>query len=173
MAYEVQSTKNLHVSSIIERFDSAIKNVLLCESANVNDLFDDDDRRIVSYNDELRAYMDWVDTRPKLDLPHTHPKVFEIDFVSLDVTRHIQNRNLRDLVRLYEAGIKELGESDSARLSSGIVEHDLVRFNKIMDQVDELLKFMRATDPLDKPESMPHAPGIVQGSQRSEPQHSV
>jgi len=172
MEYDVTEVTSLHICSVLERCDSIIKNVLLLPSASVNAFNPDDDNRIKSYNKELREYVAWVNTQPLLDLPHCHPQEWVLDLVATETSRHIQNRSMRDLARLYASIMKELGESDSARMGSGIVAHDLIRFTKIMDQVDNLMKFMRDNQPLDKPESMPHAPIGVQGSQNSTPTHS-
>lgn len=171
MTYEVVACSNMHIVSLAERADSIIKEVLLCESSGANEFFDADKTRIDSYNTELRDFVDWAATRPKLDLPKTHPRQQSIDYCAVDVSRHIQNRSLRDLVRLYEAVIKEMTESETANLSSGMGEHEKVRFEKIMDQVDALLNFMDSNQPLDKPESSPHAAEPLAGSLNSKPTH--
>lgn len=170
--YAVKSCSNLHVVSICERTDAIIKEVLLCESATANDLFEPDKVRIVAYNQELRDYVDWAKSRPKLDLPHSHPNTYVMDYCAYEVSRHIQNRSMRDLARLYEEVLVQFSESESARLSSGLIAHDVGRFDRIMDQIDALLNFMDGNLPLDKPESTPHAAQVAQGSNNSAPTHS-
>lgn len=169
--YAVTEVNNLHICSLVERADSIIVNMLKCESANSNQLFDHDRERIVTYINELVDYMEWLDGRPRLDLPKSHPTKYTIDYVAQTVERHIQNRSLRDFARLMEAIIKELTEGESAILASGVQEYDKARFDKIIEQAWELLDFIDGTEPLDKPESSPHAPEVEAGSRNSEPRH--
>jgi hypothetical protein len=172
MPYAVREVSNLHIASLAERTDSAIKEVLLSESANSHDLYTPDRKRIESYNKEILDFASWASVRPKLDLPRTHPRMYSIDFVAESTSRHINSRSLRDLVRLYEAIIAQLTESESANLSSGIGDHDLVRLISILDQIDALLvDFIDKNLPLDRPESSPHAPNVEAGSLNSAPTH--
>lgn len=172
MIQDVVSVKNFHVASLIERFLDARANVLRSETANSNALLDADLERIKSYHEELEEFMVWVNSRPRLDAPNSHPHQFAIEFVGTDIATRVQNRSIRDLTRIYELAIKSLGESDSANIASGIIEHDLVRFDKFMQQAKSLVEFMEEIQPLDKPETVPTQPSVEQGSQNSAPIYS-
>jgi len=171
--YAMTEVSNLHIASLAERADAAIKEVLLCESANSGDLYIPDRKRIESYNKEILDFATWAAQRPKLDLPRSHPTLYTIDYCAEGTSRHINNRSLRDLVRLYEAIIKQMTESESANLSSGIGDHDLGRLTGILAQIEGLLvDFVDQNLPLDKPESSPHAENVEAGSLNSAPTHS-
>lgn len=169
MITDVTHVKNFHVASLIERLLDARANALRSETANSNDLLDADLERIRSYHGELNSFMEFVRSRPRLDAPHSHPYQFNIEFVGEETPTRVQNRSIRDLSRIYELTIKSLGESDSANIGSGIIEHDFVRFNKFMTQADALVAFMVEVKPLDKPETVPLHADVEQGSQNSAP----
>ena len=169
--YDQPDVRNLHARSVIERADASIVNALKCESANSQQLKPHDERRLRSYVAELSEYLDWVASRPLLDLPKSHPNKMVLDYVGQDENRHIQNRSLRDFAALFEAIIIETAESETAMLASGFQPYDLTRVRALLEQAKQLIDFMVASEPVDKPESSPHAPEVEPGSSNSAPQH--
>lgn len=169
--YDQPDVRNLHVRSIAERADASIVNVLKDESANSQELRPHSEQRLRSYIRELREFTEWVQSRPLLDLPKSHPNPLILDYTAQTTSRHIQNRSMRDFASLLEAVIVELVESESAMLASGLQAYDANRVDALYDQADQLIDFMVAEEPIDKPESSPHAPEVESGSSNSNPKH--
>lgn len=171
--YAVESVLNIHCRGIIERADAAVVNSLRCESANLNELRPHDEKRFRDVIRELRSYIAWAESEPVLDLPKSHPTPLELEHVGTDVPRKIVNRSVRDFAALFELVIKESSESETAHSGSGINPHDLLRLRAILDQAESLIDFMVNVEPVDRPETFPHQPGVGDGSMTSDPHYAV
>lgn len=171
--YAVEEVLNLHARGIIERADAAVVNALKCESANLNSVRPYDEKRFRNVIRELRSYINWANSEPLLDLPKSHPSPLELEHVGQEESRRIVNRSVRDFAGLFELMIKEVSESETAHAGSGINQFDLVRITALLDQAESLVDFMVNVEPIDRPETFPHQPGVESGSMTSDPQYAV
>ena len=171
--YAVEEVLNIHARGIIERADAAVVNALKSESANLNALRPHDETRFRNVIRELRSYIGWAVSEPLLDLPKSHPTPLELEHVGQEESRKIVNRSVRDFAALFELLIKEVSESETAHAGSGINQFDLSRITAILDQAESLVDFMAQVEPIDRPETFPHQPGVESGSMTSDPQYAV
>lgn len=126
-------------------------------SANLGEASDHDMTRVNSYLQVLRDFKSWMTAQPELDLPETSP--MELDLGEKQVLPPVDNDDLFVIVNLMELIEAELVNSQSARRSTGLVIHDSQRFDAMILKIESFITdFMSANNPLDLPESLPHAP---------------
>jgi hypothetical protein len=112
----------------------------------------------------LNRYAAWVTDAPDIDLPETHPRDYPIKYISKDVDADVENKALRDLIRMYRSLITELTNSQSARAANCLTVHDKRRFDLVMEKVGKFLAdYVDDTQPLDMPESAPSSEAVEQG----------
>ena len=156
MPYEVKAVSNQDVAGLAERIDEVIYEILKSQSSTVTDMKSFDRTRLDEYNAMLNSYAAWVTNAPAVDLPETHPRTYNITFISESVDIDVENKAVRDLARLYQAAITELTNSQSARQANGLTVHDKRRFDLIMEKVEEFLtNYVDNNMPMDMPESAP------------------
>jgi len=164
MAYEVTSVLNQDVAGLAERVDEVIFEVARSQSANLTDMRPFDRTRIDEYNGMLNRYAAWVTDAPDIDLPETHPRDYPIKYISADVDADVENKALRDLIRMYRSLITELTNSQSARAANGLTVHDKRRFDLVMQKIEKfIVDYVDNTQPLDMPESAPSSDAVEQG----------
>ena len=164
MAYEVKTVLNQDVAGLTERVDEVIYEVARSQSANLTDMRPFDRTRITEYNGMLNRYAAWVVDAPDIDLPETHPREYPIKYISEGVDSDVENKGLRDLIRMYRAIITELTNSQSARAANGLTTHDKRRFDLVMEKVAKFLSdYVDSTQPLDMPESAPSSEAVESG----------
>ena len=164
MPYTVKEVANQDVAGIAERVDEVIYELLKCQSAGLTDMRSFDRVRIDQYIAMLDRYANWVVEAPELDLPETHPRPYEIKYISEGVSLDIENKALRDVVRMYQAMIIEQTTSQSARAATGLTSHDKRRFDLIQTKVKAfMVNYVDETQPIDMPESAPSSPMIEPG----------
>ena len=126
-------------------------------SANFAGINTFDQARFKSYLSALRTYHAWMTSQPQLDLPETGPLPvsLEPDPIVIDV----DNESVNDLLRMLTALREEVINSQSARVPTGMIGFDSIRF---LAQVEKMEKFIddyvAKVTPLDLPESSPAAP---------------
>jgi len=164
MSYEVKTVLNQDVAGLTERVDEVIFEVARSQSANLTDMRPFDRTRITEYNAMLNRYAAWVTDAPDIDLPETHPRDYPIKYISDGVEAEVENKALRDLIRMYRAIITELTNSQSARAANGLTVHDKRRFDLVMEKIAKFLSdYLDSTQPLDMPESAPSSEAVEQG----------
>jgi hypothetical protein len=141
-----------------------IYEVAKSQSANLTDMRPFDRTRIDEYNAMLNRYAAWVTDAPDIDLPETHPRDYPIKYISVDVDADVENKALRDLIRMYRSLITELTNSQSARAANGLTVHDKRRFDLVMEKIAKFLNdYVDSTQPLDMPESAPSSEAVGEG----------
>jgi hypothetical protein len=164
MTYEVKEVLNQDVAGLAERTDEVIYEIMKSQSANLTDLRPFDRTRITEYNAMLNRYAAWITEAPDVDLPETHPRTYVMKFISEGLEFDIENKALRDLVRMYQAIITEMTNSQSARAANGLTTHDKRRFDLVMEKIQKfLVDYVDETQPLDMPESAPSSDAIGPG----------
>lgn len=164
MTYEVQEVLNQDVAGLAERTDEVIYELAKSQSSNLTDMRPFDRTRIDEYNAMLNRYANWLVDAPDVDLPETHPRTYTIKFLTQDMVLDVENKALRDLMRMYQALITELTNSQSARAANGLTVHDKRRFDLVMEKISKFLtEYVDETQPIDMPESAPSSDSVTQG----------
>jgi len=164
MTYSVKEVLNQDVAGLAERTDEVVFELLHAQSANLTDMRPFDRTRIDEYNGMLNRYAAWLVDAPDVDLPETHPRAYAIKYISEEVSVEVENKAIRDLVRMYQAIITELTNSQSARAANGLTVHDKRRFDLLMQKIQKFLsEYVDETQPLDMPESAPSSDAVGQG----------
>lgn len=164
MPYSIEACMNQDVAGLVERTDEVIYEIAKSQSANLTDMRPFDRTRIDEYNQMLQRYANWVVDAPDIDLPETHPRDYPIKYISADVDADVENKAIRDLIRMYRALITELANSQSARAANGLTVHDKRRFDLVMEKIGKFLAdYVDETQPVDMPESAPSSEAIGAG----------
>jgi hypothetical protein len=72
---------------------------------------------------------------------------------------YMENESLRDMAVMLDLMRDEMSASQSSRLSSNLISHDLIRATSYLLRMDKFLtEYITVIDPLDLPESSPMAP---------------
>jgi len=151
-------------AGIAERTDEVIFELAKCQSANLTDMRPFDRTRIDEYNAMLNRYAEWLVAAPDVDLPETHPRSYKIKFLTEGMSLDVENKGIRDLLRMYQAVITELTNSQSARAANGLTVHDKRRFDLVMDKIEQFLtEYIDQTQPIDMPESAPSSDPVTSG----------
>lgn len=121
-----------------------------------------DQERTMHFLDAALAYHKWVTDQPALDLPESHPALYELE--PLPVIPNVENESVNDIVRLFKASIAEIVNSQSARLPAGFISYDSARFVAIINKMKKFMTdYVAKVTPLDLPESSPEAPSSGPG----------
>ncbi len=122
-----------------------------------------DQARLTQYIAGVRSYLSWVNGAPSLDLPETCKRTYALE-VPPSVP-FLENDAIRDMVRMVELARDELVSGQSARLPSGLISFDSIRFSAVIDKLEAFLKnYVQSTLPLDLPASSPVAPVAAAGN---------
>jgi hypothetical protein len=150
-------TYNTDVFGLVRRINRFIEEVFKGQSSGVSKTSPFDVTRAQSYVTALRGYHDWVINQPELDLPETSSRPLTLP-VSPTIPP-IENESLYDLSVLLEIARDEISNSQSSRLSSGLIGFDSTRFIGILDKIDAFIdNYILVIDPLDLPETSPQHP---------------
>ena len=148
------STCNTDLSSLYRRINRFIVEVTKSQSSGLSLTSSFDTSRALSYLDSLRGYITWMIQQPLLDLPETGPMELVLE-KSPDLP-FFENESLYDICVLFEILRDELVNSQSARMSSGLTQHDHTRAVSIIQKIENLItQYIATQEPLDLPESSP------------------
>lgn len=146
---------NPDVVGVVRRVNRFIQEALKSSSSAVSLTNAYDIARLESYLNAIEQYVAWMKGQPQLDLPETHPQMYDVpDAPGAAV---LENEDLNDIVNLWNKMRDELINSQSARQPSGLISHDVTRFDLILAKMKAFLVFIKNTSPLDVPESSPMA----------------
>lgn len=144
---------NINIDSIIRRVNRAIVEVIKSQSSGLSYTLSHDKNRWRKQLDALQHYIDWSASEPVMDCPETGPTAIVVD--ANPVVPRIENESAYDLVAILEILRDEIGNSQSARLPSGLQPFDVQRATVYIVQAHKLLDYVDAQEPLDLPESSP------------------
>lgn len=158
--------KNMDIAGLVERADQIMVELLKSQSADIDAFRGADRARADVYMGNMVDYAEWAASQPELDLPESSPRTFNIDYLSErdGVSEKVENKAIRDLARMMQALIIEMSNSQSARAPSGIIVHDLGRFNALIAKMRAFLTdFVDPQQPTDLPETNPSEAGVTSG----------
>lgn len=139
------------------RINRFINELIKSQSSNVSQMNSFDQDRLQTYLKNIRAFHAWVTAQPQLDLPETNPTPWALE--PNPETPDVENEEINDIVRMFGLARDELINSQSARVSSGLIKFDSTRFIAIVGKVETFLaNFVAQVTPIDLPESSPQDP---------------
>ena len=145
---------NMDVAGVIRRARRFRYETVKAVSSALASMSEADMLRAKSYLAAVSTYLDHVVSQPQLDLPESSP--FEIDLGEPDALLLPENESLVDLLMMYDALEKEIGNSQSARQSTGVISHDEKRIRALVEKMGRFLDdYVASVLPLDLPESAP------------------
>lgn len=157
-------TCNTDIFSLVRRINRFIVEMTKSQSSAVSQTMPFDVTRVTSYTNSLRSYVAWVVAQPLLDLPETGPQW--IDLPKSPEIPAMENESVYDICTLFEIMRDELANSQSARLSTNMIQHDHARFLAIVSKIENLVtQYIAVSEPLDLPESSPLAESTGVGRQ--------
>lgn len=155
----VQNHDIVGMIRIIRRFEKELEKSV---SSGVSELSKFDLDRLISYVEALTKFKAFTVAQPALDLPESSPLM--IDLGAMEELKDVENDNIAYLLNLFRLFKIELVNSQSARNPSGLISHDSKRFDSYVGKVNEYIKYIGETSPLDYPESSPMVEGSGSGN---------
>ncbi len=147
---------NQSIVGLYDRINRYIFETMHSESAGLVAYSKADIDRQRQYTGDLQSKHEHITDQPDLDLPETHPKIYELR-PSVAIV-HVENPASNDLLRLYETLRDELLNTQSARKASGLVSFDSNRFTDNLDKINAEIDYIEKVQPIDLPESIPKEP---------------
>ena len=165
--FSVTSIRNNDLVGAVERIDICVAELARSESADSGGAQIFDRARIDMYNRQIDEYMNYVVAQTgKVDVPHTYPTYYDIDYISNELNVDITNKAMRDLLRLYLQMMEQLSKSGSAGWSNGIQQHDYGRYVLIRDKIQAFLTdYVDVVTPVDMPEYTSYSDGTANEAQ--------
>ena len=162
--FETRAVCNRDLAGLIERIDETIYEVAKCQSGGLLDLRQADRARLDQYNMRLESYVNWIMSQPQVDAPETHPSEVEIQYITEELFIELENKALRDLIRMYRVLMTEMACSASNRMPNSLSKYDEGRFREHMGKIRAFLTdYVDAVQPVDMPESQPSSPNTSHG----------
>lgn len=145
---------NLDVAGIIRRCRRFRYECVKSVSSGLAATTSNDVARMKSFLSAIIVYADWVVAQPELDLPESAP--LSIDLGEPEELTMPENEALVDMEALWTAMDTEMGNSQSARMATGLISHDERRLRDLVGKADSFLdNYIAQVQPLDLPESAP------------------
>lgn len=155
-------TNNHDLVGINKRIKRFAFELVYSVSSGVSEIRSADMERLQAYLHALTAYKGWVVSQPQLDLPASHPRIWEVED-SLNL-QQVENEMVDDLVHILDVLNYELLHSQSSRLPQGLNEFDSKRFDMVMRKAEDFVShYIEMATPLDLPESSPKMPSSGKG----------
>lgn len=115
-----------------------------------------DQARWAKYLDAVDTYVDHVVAQPQVDLPETHPRKIIMDLMPDDAITTVENESIRDVIYYLQLMMLEAADSQSSRMSAGLLTFDENRIRALNEKARRLLNdYVAQVQPLDLPESSP------------------
>jgi len=161
----VGQTQNLDVAGLCSRLSRFMCEALKCQSANAAYVMQHDLRRLYSYLEGSKTYKAWIVANPQLDTPEFHPRLIDTSCPALPAIDAVENESIKDWARLAYVCHYELVNSQSSRMSSGLISHDAKRFDDVIVKMQNFLaEYVEVTLPLDLPETVPMRNSVTPGN---------
>jgi len=169
--YKVKSMNNTNMVGLVERIDESLVEMLLAQSASVNEFRKADQTRVNTYFTSWETLVNFMAEDPELDSPQTSPQKIPVVFWSnrdnitdedgeeQPIVQDPENKALRDLTRDMRTLMGEMALSNSRRLPNGISPHDKARFDMHLKKMRAYMEtYVGKVTPLDLPETSPAHP---------------
>lgn len=157
---------NIDLWSLVSRIDRMRREVHHSQSADLpSGLMSPDNARIVDFIADVRAFFEFVESKPLPDAPETHGG-FALaipDDTDIPAPQDIENEDCRSILFLLIQLRTEVQNSQSARLVQGVMPTpdgqpgDRARIKDFITRIENLVAYVAAQEPSDRPESTPMA----------------
>lgn len=154
-------TNNHDVRALHSELNRYIEEVQKSQSANLAQIREADMARFRSYLARYNDILDWIVAQPQLDLPESHPDVYELE--EYPELAKLENEVLNSFSTLLDLARKENANSASSRAPSGLLPQDANRQRGYRAKMIALLDMSTRITPADFPESSPRAASITDG----------
>ena len=145
---------NHDIAGLFRRIQRFRNELYKSVSSGVSQMITFDQDRLATYLGSIEGYRNWIMAQPQLDLPETHPNSIELG--ETVVFEPIENESVADILNLLAIAMRELVNSQSARLPCGLVPFDDSRLVAILRKMEAFLNdYIKKVTPLDLPESSP------------------
>lgn len=145
---------NTDVFSLHRRINRFMFELIKSQSSGVSQTMGFDTERVLKYLASIKALMTWITSQPLLDLPETGPQ--PVMLLENTPVTNMENESVYDLVMLFSLLRDELANSQSARLSTGLLKYDHDRALAIVTKMELFVTaYIGVSEPLDLPESSP------------------
>lgn len=160
MSIKVQNHDIVAMIRKIRRFE---KELTKSVSSGLSELSKFDLLRLNAYISALKAFKKFSISQPELDLPESSP--LETDLGEMDELQDVENDDIAYLLSLTRIIKIELVNSQSARRSASLVEHDSLRMDSFILKAETFIgEYIAENSPLDLPESSPMVMGTGHGN---------
>ncbi len=145
---------NTDVFSLHRRINRFMYELIKSQSSGVSQTMGFDTARVLKYLASIKALMTWITSQPLLDLPETGPQ--PVMLLENTPITNLENESVYDLVMMFSLLRDELANSQSARLSTGLLKYDHDRATAIVTKMELFVNsYISQSEPLDLPESSP------------------
>lgn len=145
---------NLDISTLAEKLDRMAVEVAKSVSAGLGEYNQFDKARLQSFINDARAFIAYSSSVNDVDLPHSHPVLFEIKEPSVSLQPELENEAANQLCAEIIRARENIIQSQSSVRAAGWMAHDLVRINSYVDRLDSYLNmYIETILPVDKPET--------------------
>jgi hypothetical protein len=161
----IEAEVNNHdVSGLCNRIARFATEVHLSVSSRMSHYHSDDIARLESYFKSMKDYKTWIISQPILDIPSSTPRIIKIRDVFKEMA-HTDNEDVNDIIQMLWLTYNELAIGQSARAGSGLHPNDQARFDRLIGKLESFLEnYVKQNNPLDMPETSPHAESTGHGS---------
>lgn len=143
--------KNTNVKELHSRIHKVWKEVSSSVSANVSHMRVPDIERIKKYIAEIKGYKDFFYALDPMDFPHSADEVYPIEL--LGDSPKSENPHINELISVLKRLEKEVVRSQSKDLPMGLQPSDAERFDKTIEYLERLVKYVEEEAVGDFPES--------------------
>ena len=146
---------NHDVNALYNRINRFLTEIVGSQSSGVSLTNSFDMARIATYLDSIDKLHDWILSESQLDLPETKGMTYALELAP--VIPALENEDLEDFCRMFLLMRRELINSQSARMGSGLpIKQDSIRLRALTDKARKFLtNYMTPVQPLDLPASSP------------------
>ena len=153
---------NYELSSFCRRVRRYTEEIHGCSSADGPLLYDGDKDNFISFMDALDDYIDWIKKQPELIYPETKDATYEVP--DLPTQALVENEVVNDLQHAFRQMFLEAGNSQSAKMPTGLLDHDSDRMGDYMEKCRSLINdYAAGATPQDLPQSSPLRPRTAAG----------
>ena len=158
-AYEVRTTMNDDVLTMVLRLEHYIRTLLSSTSANVSEFHSADLKRVKSWIQEITAIHAWASHKPEADAADVHPHELDIpELIQIDVNK-ISSISVYKICQIFRKAQGLLLNSETSRKANGFIVYDSERFLEQMLRVTSFCnEIVGVLDPVDLPGASPRAP---------------
>lgn len=143
-------TKNIDVRMLCDNIKVFHDELGKSASSGVFNYDSDDLARLETYINRIEFALNFVSGSPKLDLPKSHPKEYQLR--ELAAYEETESPNLRYMLAAVESMYLEIASGQSSDLSNSLELADQNRVAKLVQRSRDFVQFVKDSEQIDAPE---------------------